>query len=416
MAEEGVRTHQTVVVSNGRIMRIGPASQTPIPPGTTRIDGRGKVLMPGLGDAHAHLSTVGGGPALAGRALDLYPLFGVTTIRSMYTEPHHRPLLANAAGRVWPRVVVASPAFTGQSTPTPQAARDSVRKYKAEGFAFTKVLPGLSRPTFDTLAAESKALGMPLAGHVPAAVGLEQALQSGFVSIEHLDGLMEALLPPGTQAQAGFFGLGLIDRVDEGRLAEVVRQVKASGVVVVPTEMAMERYVSTDSGTALARRPEMRHVPMPLLQAWIGQKDNFARGVGVTAARAARYRALRRRFIRELHAAGVPIALGSDAFNLFDVPGASIVEELTAFVDAGMTPRAALRSATVEVARLMNIPHVTGTVSVGAVADLVLLEGDPLLDLRHVAHPAGVMLNGRWLDRAEMDRRLRALEVPSTGH
>lgn len=88
---------------------------------------------------------------------------------------------------------------------------------------------------------------------------------------------------------------------------------------------------------------------------------------------------------------------------------------MAAYVEAGLTPLAALRSATVEVARLLSIPHVTGTLSVVAVADLVLLDGDPLTDLRHVARPAGVMRNGRWLDRAELDRRLQALELPRTG-
>jgi imidazolonepropionase-like amidohydrolase len=413
MDHDGVLEHQTVVVADGRIATIGPVAAVRPPEGAAAIDGRGKFLMPGLGDAHAHLSTVGGGPALAERALALYALHGVTMIRSMYTEPHHR----EARERVergelaGPRSVLVSPAFAGQTAPTPQAARDSIRGYREAGYRVAKILPGLSRETFDTVVAEAKRLGMPLAGHVPPNIGLQHALAAGFASLEHLDGMLEAMVSARDGPPSGFFGLGVLGAVDESRLGTVVEAIRRSGAVVVPTEFEMELFVSVDSGAAHARRSEMQFVPPALLTQWTRQKDNFARGAGITPERAARYRELRRTMIRALHEAGVPIALGSDAFNLFNVPGPGVADELAVYVEAGLTPRAALATATVQVARLLALPGVTGTVSVGSVADLVLLERNPLADVSHVRRLAGVMLRGAWIDRAGLERRLAALRT-----
>ena len=411
MGRDGILDHQTVIVRDGLIATIGPATTVRAPAGTTVVDGRGRFLIPGLGDAHAHLSTVGGGPALAELALQLFALHGVTMIRSMYTEPHHRSARdrVERGEIVGPRTVLASPAFTGQMAPTPQLARDSIRKYRGEGYRITKILPGISRETFDTLVAESKQLGMSVAGHIPQGISLQHALASGITSIEHLDGFMEAMNVSSGGRGSGFFGLGVLDGVDESLIASLVEATHKAGTVVVPTEFEMELFVSPDSGSAHARRPEMRFVSPALLAQWTRQKDNFARGAGVTPERAMRYRDVRRKLIRELHAGGVPIALGSDAFNLFNVPGPSVPDELTTYVAAGLTAQQALRTATVNVARLLGMPNVTGTIAIGSVADLLLLDANPLDGVENVRRVAGVMLRGVWLDRATLDRHLQAM-------
>jgi imidazolonepropionase-like amidohydrolase len=131
--------------------------------------------------------------------------------------------------------------------------------------------------------------------------------------------------------------------------------------------------------------------------------------VGVTPARAVAYRDVRRRLIRELHTAGVSIALGSDGFSLFHVPGFSTATELETLVAAGLTPFDALRAATVNVARLMGFAEPAGTIAKGGPADLVLLEANPLTDIAAVRRQNGVMIRGVWLPRAELDRRLAAL-------
>jgi imidazolonepropionase-like amidohydrolase len=229
-------------------------------------------------------------------------------------------------------------------------------------------------------------------------------------SVEHLDGFLEALTSTNAAgAQGGFFGFGVLDAVDESKIPALVAAVKASGTVVVPTEYEMELFVSTDSAAALAARQEMRYVPPALVAQWTRQKDNFARGVGTTVERAARYREVRRRIIRELAAANVPVAVGSDAFNMFDVPGSGTFNELETLVAAGLTPFQALTASTTTVARLMNLENELGTIATGKSADLVLLDANPLGDVTNVRRQAGVMLRGRWFTRAELDAKLAAL-------
>lgn len=413
MDRERKLERHTVIVRDGRIADVGPSARVRAPRDATRIDGRGKYLIPGLGDAHAHLSIGGGGPTLADRALTLFALNGVTMVRSAYTEPHHLASRdrVEQGTLIGPRTVIVSPPLAGRAAASPDAARNAVRQFAAEKYQAIKVMPGMSATTFDTMVAEARAVGAKLVGHVPPSVGLERVLDAGFASVEHLDGFLEALAPRGGEgpaADGGFFGFA-VPNVDDGRIPALVAAVKRSGTTVVPTEHEMELFTSTDSGAALRGRPEMQYAPRGLVEQWVRQKDGFASAVGVTPERSVWYRDVRRRLIRELHSAGVPIALGSDAFNMFAVPGWGTFDELETLASAGLTPFAALTSATVRVAQLLGIPGVTGTIAVGGAADLVLLDADPLTDVANVRRQVGVMLRGRWMPREEIQRRLAEL-------
>jgi len=415
MDRERTVDHQTVIVRDGRIERVGPSAATVPPANALIIDGRGKFLMPGLGDAHAHLSTPGGGQMLAERAVQLYALNGVTMARSMYTEPHHGPVRdrVDRGELLGPRLVLVSPPVGGQNVQEPAAARAAVQAHHAAGYRIVKVMPGLTRATFDTLVAAARAADMQLAGHIPADVGLRAVLDAKFLSIEHLDGFFEALhASPVSGPQSGFFGLGVLTSVDELRIPQVVADVKASGTTVVPTEFEMELFTSTEAGSDLAKRPEMRYAPAQLVAGWTQQKEGSARAFGITPERGARYRELRRRLIRDLNAAGVPIAAGSDAFNMFDVAGFGTFEEIETLVESGLTAYQALTAATVNVARLMGLDRDAGTIAPGRYADLVLLDANPLGDVRNVRRQAGVMLRGRWLPRTEIESKLTAIAAP----
>ena len=129
----------------------------------------------------------------------------------------------------------------------------------------------------------------------------------------------------------------------------------------------------------------------------------------MTPERAARYRDLRRRLIREMNAAGVPIAAGSDAFNMFDVAGFGTFSEMETLADAGLTPFQVLTASTVNVARLMGLESEAGTIEAGKLADVVLLDANPLADIRNVRRQAGVMARGRWMRQADIDSKLKEI-------
>src|SRR5690606_7701734 len=219
MDRDTVLPDQTVIVENGRITSVGAAQ--PAPAGATTVDGRGKFLMPGLAEFHAHVPS-GQGAVHAHRTLTLYVLAGVTTARGMLGAPMHLALRDSiAAGtRLGPRLITSGPSFSGNSVTSPSAAAAMVRDQKAAGYDLLKIHPGVPRDAFDSLAAVANALDIPFAGHVPLEVGLDAALTSKYSTIDHLDGLVGAMYAgsePLTPQRSGFFGLGIMDQLDLAR-------------------------------------------------------------------------------------------------------------------------------------------------------------------------------------------------------
>ncbi len=412
MDRERVLAGQTVIVRGDRIAEVGPAGRVRVPAGATRVDGSGKFLMPGVAEMHAHIPGAQNA-AYQERVLFLYLASGVTTIRGMLGQTQHLELRERAARReIWgPTIYTSGPSFNGNSVTTPDAARRMVEAQRQAGYDFLKIHPGLSRAAFDTMAATAQRVGIRFSGHVPLDVGLERALEARYASIDHIDGFVEALagLPAG--ANGGFFGLGAVDRVDESRLAALVRATREAGVWIVPTQTLMESVASGETPEQIAARPGTQYLPPQVLQGWINGARGWQSQV-TSPQQAARYLALRRRLIRELFAGGVGILLGSDAPQVGNVPGFSIPQELRSYVASGLTPFQALQTGTVNVARFFGAEREVGTIEAGKRADLVLLDANPLQDIGHVARPAGVMVRGRWLPREEIERRLAALEPP----
>jgi imidazolonepropionase-like amidohydrolase len=408
---------QTVIVSDGRITAVGPANGTPIPEGATIVDGRGKWLMPGLSEFHAHIPPASAPVAQRDRVLTLYVVNGVTTARGMLGDQSHLALRAALArGEVLgPRLVTSGPSFNGTSVKTVQAGIDSVVNQHRLGYDFLKIHPGVPREVFDSVAATAHRLGIPFAGHVPLEVGWRRALEARYASIDHVDGLLEAMLRPEaplTAAQGGFFGIALVDHLDESRLPALVAATKAAGVAMVPTVALLEAWTDTTPPEVLAARPEMRWWPPAQVANWTMNKRNLLASEPYTPAQRARFTEVRRRAVAALHRGGVRFLLGSDAPQVWNVPGFSIHRELAALVRAGFTPYEALRTGTVHVAEYLGEGDRSGTVAVGRRADLLLLDGDPLADVANAGKLAGVMVDGRWLPRAELDRRLAALANP----
>ena len=411
MDRERVLENHTVVVRDGRIVEMGPSAQLRAPAGATVVDARGKFLVPGLAEMHAHIPAANqGGMEGVHRTLYLYLAGGVTTIRGMQGSPLHLELRQQAArGSIAsPRIYAAGPALGGGNL-TPEAGVRIVEEEKAAGYDLLKIQTGLSRATFDAIDAAADRVGIPFAGHVPANVGLNRALAARYASIDHLDSYVEALAGHGDGfggVQVGFFGFNLIDRVDDSRIPALAAATKAAGVWNVPTQTLMEHLASPEPAEEMARRPEMRFMSPQTVEQWVERKRAFQRDPAYTPERARRYLEVRRRLIRALSDAGAGLLLGSDAPQWWNVPGFSARRELEYMVTAGLTPYEALEMATRSPAVYFGAEAEWGTVQTGRSADLLLLDANPLTDVRNLWRQAGVMVRGRWMPQAEIDRRL----------
>jgi imidazolonepropionase-like amidohydrolase len=402
---------QTVLVRGDRIVEIGPVARVKVPDGGVRVDGRGKFLIPGLAEMHAHIPGGQASDTVVERTLFMYVAGGITTVRGMLGHPRHLELRARAArGELLsPTIYTSGPSLNGNSIPDAAAAARAAIEQKAAGYDLLKIHPGVSRVAFDTLAATARRIGMPFAGHVPEEVGIARAIEARYATIDHLDGYIEAMLREGspvTAEQSAFFGMNLGEHLDESKLPALVEATRRAGVWNVPTQVLMENLTIAGTSQELARRPEMRYVPAQNRAQWAETKDGMLAETNATPESARRMIAMRRRLIQALHAAGAGLLLGSDAPQIYNVPGFSTHRELESLVASGLTPFQALETGTRNVATYFGTQKETGTIEQGKRADLVLLDGDPLADIGNTARRSGVMVRGRWLPQAEIDRRL----------
>ena len=189
----------------------------------------------------------------------------------------------------------------------------------------------------------------------------------------------------------------------------LVEATRSAGVWNVPTQILMENLVPGETVEALERRPEMRYVSPGTLSKWAETKRSLLKETGSSEESARRAMLVRRKLIKALHAGRAGLLLGSDAPQIYNVPGFSTHRELAALVAAGLTPYQALETGTRNVAIFFGTLSTSGTIGVGKRADLVLLDANPLSDVKNTTRQAGVMLRGRWLPKGEIDIRLAAI-------
>jgi imidazolonepropionase-like amidohydrolase len=407
MSEERIIEQQTVIVSDGIIGIIGDVDEVPVPEAARVIDGTDRFLIPGLAEMHAHVPPVGSGELE--RDFALFVANGVTTVRGMLGHPSHLELrTALLDGEtLGPRLITSGPSLNGRSVSGAADGARQVREQHAAGYDFIKIHPGLDDDEFAAIAAAANELGMPFAGHVPVAVGLESALESGMASIDHLDGYMAALMPPRYDASGGYGGLFdvlLAGDVDEDRVPELAAATAAAGTWTVPTETLVEQLINEVPASELRSRVEMRYVPTDTINRWVQAKEGQRLERGFSDEIARRAIRIRRALIRELHDAGAGILLGSDAPQVFNVPGFSLHRELELMVAAGLTPFEALRAGTANVARFLGLR--TGVIETGREADLVVLDSNPLVDISSTRRVHGVMVRGNWYPAAEIEALL----------
>jgi hypothetical protein len=429
-AVNGVRGNQTVVFDGDRIVSVGPSTQGPR--AAAAIDGSGKYLIPGLWDAHVHLTY---DDELTTGMPHLFLYYGVTSVRDTGGLLHEiKPVVAamRSPGAVAPRVYFSGPLLDGNhvvygggsrpeigvANPTVEQARRNVAALKAQGVDFIKIYELVSPEVFDALVEAAGEADLPIASHVPLSMRASQAGPRAD-SVEHLrnveldcasnaDELLSArremLSSPEIESAYELRSAILasqrptaIAMHDEPRCAQVLGALRSTLQVPTARLSTLRERPPTereDWEEAFAR------LPVAVRERWMGVLARFQGASGPTDDRFAVW-ALE--MIARMHAHDVPVGAGTDTPIGFAIPGYSLQNELVTLVRAGLSPLEALRSATVRPAEFFGLENEMGSISPGMKADMVLLLANPFDDIENVRRIDSVVSKGVIFSRSELD-------------
>jgi imidazolonepropionase-like amidohydrolase len=394
-----IASDQSVLIREGKIVSVMPSMDSKGKSDDIVLDIQGRFLIPGLWDMHVHDDT-------ASHTEQIYfPLFianGVTGIRDMFSQcadpcptpelfPDLRAIRRRVEDRILlgPHIIISSPLLDGPKSAWPGAAhiatpKDATRAVDTaaqKGADFIKVYNGLPRNAYFVVAAESKKLGIPFAGHVPYSVTLVEASDAGQRSVEHLMGMEQAC----TTASA---------------CEKVAIHLSQNGTWQTPT-LVVSRFFACPQIVANRNDPRLTYI-------WSEQKKSWDQTPPADAAAStceANYQRLES-FVRTLHAAHAKFLVGTDLGNPYIFPGFSVHDEMALLVNAGLTPLEALQAATINPARYLDGEATAGTVAPGRSADLVVLDENPLADIRNISRINSVVVRGQLFDRAALDKML----------
>lgn len=395
MDRETVLRDQRVVVYNGKIVTIEPSSVKAADSINLRINAEGKYLMPGLTETHYHLQNN------VENEFRLLIANGITCALNMaeYEGQDHIAIRekANNGGILAPVYYTTGPYLQAGHLKTPDNVREVIKYHKERGYNFLKIADNLPEDIYLQLLEEAYLNNIEVIGHGQRELPLEYSLR--MKSIVHMEEFLNIFSKE--QRDSVLF------------LEETARKIKASGVYVSPTLGIFEmisRYADKSKFEVLKAGEELKYLPESYVSHWKSDKINYTTKPWFTAPtslkRLESELQWQMKLTRILHDNGVPLLAGSDTYGFF-LPGFSLHHELKLINSTGISAYETLKMATVIPARYLNRYSVSGTVTKGKTADLILLNKNPLEDISNTQSIAGVMLKGEWFDRNELDKMLQ---------
>lgn len=424
--------HVTVVVKDGIIQAVAKVGLIDSSPHTQIINGAGKYVIPGLWDMHVHSA---GGPAKAWDEKIILPLYianGITGIRDMGGDPailEQRRKRINGGELAGPHMFIAGPFLNGGKSDaqtigvnTPEEARQAVDSLKARGVDFVKILSSISPGVYWPLADEAKLQHIHFVGHVPTGVSAAEASVMGQKSIEHLSGVLLA-----TSSKEKELRQQMLDAIDKkdwaaysratGEALDTYSQPKAWDLFSefvdhctwqVPT-LVWDVAAANVDNPAIVDDPRMKYVPRSVAKDWDPAK--LAQETGAEQLVQAKKLTLHyMQLVDLMRRAGVLMMAGTDSPDPYVFPGFSLHDELELLVKSGLSNMQALQAATFYPALFMTKLDRYGVVETGHVADLVVLDEDPLQDVANTRKISAVILGGHYFGRAELDKMLHDVE------
>lgn len=419
--------HRSVILRGNRIIDVVPNDVLDKSPEKLEgpvIDGRGKFLIPGLWDMHVHMVFGDWFPHAKEITLPLFIANGITGVRDMGGEIDvlERWRQETSTGALLgPRIVMAGPMLDGPkprfpssvAIKAPEDGRRTVDNLAARGVDFIKLQSLIPRDAVFAIADEAKKKNIPFVGHVPDAVRASEASNAGQKSFEHLIGIFEGASPledefiKGPKTESKF-----LSTYDPERAAKLFTLLAKNQTWQCPT-LVWERGGNLIEERDLKHDTRAKYVPAYWKEVtWKRFTDQVEHEFNTDDL------ATRKRFVEKelevvnaMHRAGVPFLAGTDtASGVYIFPGFSLHEELQRFVAAGFTPLEALQTATINPAKFLGLEEQLGTIERGKFADLVLLDANPLDDIANTQKIAGVVANGRYFSRPDLDKMLADVE------